>query len=262
MKVAVSLLPSQDNVVGLHCDAVPSCVTHFSVILCPAVRTLSDKTFSSLTMHAACSASSQPPSFHALITPNEPKSQSCSPLCRIFHPLRPKHSPQHPHSVTPHKKHSHRSPVTYSHLSPYLRCAVGLAVLGSSGLRLTGPQHLPELTQYQANCLDRRQIKISELLGYIRLPFSLECADELITHVSSFSFLEFIVFEWLTSFVNFGICAGLKAIKIIFITVFVFVIKIWFIWKRDEIIWYMAAWLLLFGAEWRNKNCLVSCVRR
>jgi hypothetical protein len=151
--------------------------------------------------------------------------------------------PQHPHFMSLHtKQHSHRSPVTHSHLSPYLRCAVGLAVLGSSGLRLTGPRHLPELTEYQANCLDRRQINISELLWYIRLPCSLEFADEPRTQVSSFSFLEFIVFEWLTSFVNVGICAGLKAIKIIFIAVFVLWLRLWLIGKRDEIIWYMAAW--------------------
>jgi hypothetical protein len=83
--------------------------------------------------------------------------------------------------------------VTYSHLSPYLRCAVGLAVLGWSGLRRTGPRHSRELTEYQAICLDRRQIKISELLGRTRLSFSLECADEPRTHVSSFSFLEFVL---------------------------------------------------------------------
>jgi len=98
--------------------------------------------------------------------------------------------------MSPHtKQHSHSSHVTYSHLSPYLRCAVGLAVLGSTGLRLTDPWYLPELKEYPEICLDRRQIKISELLGHTRLSFSLECADEPRTHVSSFTFLEFIVFE-------------------------------------------------------------------
>ena len=38
-------------------------------------------------------------------------------------------------------------------------------------------------------------MKTGELLGYIRLPFSLECAVEPRTNVSSFSFLEIIVFE-------------------------------------------------------------------
>jgi hypothetical protein len=123
------------------------------------------------------------------------------------------------------KQHTHNSPVTYSHLSPYPRCAVGLAVLGSFGLRLTGPRHLTKLKEYQEICLGRRQTKISELLGYIRLPFSLEYADEPRTPVSSFSLLEFFVLGC-QSYVSVGMCSGLKAVKLMFTVVFVFVIKV------------------------------------
>jgi len=219
-------------------NAVPSCLaslchTHFSVILLLVlpnfvIRKLFRKNV--LRVGHACYMFRQFPATIISCVNNiwRTQSWSCS-LCRIFHPLRPKHSPPPSNILTlcqPHK--TTRSQFTCDLLSP-LTVSEVCCRPGRSWLIWTSPYWSPALARtdrVSRYLLDRRQVNITELLAYIRLPFSLDCAVEPRTHVSGFSFLEFIVFEWQTSFVSVGMCSGLEAKKILFNPVFVFVIKI------------------------------------